>query len=262
MLVLLAAATMWLATWGIARHDAPPEAGTAQASEAPNTSARKPALLAASAPRAVAAPVRHAANSCGEGQGACRDATEVPAPRALSPSVPQPFVPPQVAMSPLPAEERVSAPGQAVVEDVTALEPRSRLDADWNTQPHDPAQSAQVRSYLQETARSLALPPETVRSADCGETVCKVKLGFESLEQASSFEAATRDSGFNYVFKGTAPLPPTAAMRAAAQTEAPAEEPRGQPKKVPFELEVMIDYAAGGDANQAHAAPDPVSAGG
>jgi hypothetical protein len=174
----------------------------------------------------------------------------------------------------VPSSEPASQAPDAIEPEAAAGERRSKLESDWHSQPHDPARSHELQTYLQQTAAALELPSDVVKASDCGSSVCKVRLQFASIEEASRFEQAAQAPDFRYEVKPTAlpampklgpaqlaalGLAPASAPHAAAPVPAapavpevgevpvvPGQAPADTP---PVELEVMLEMSQ----NDAHA---------
>jgi hypothetical protein len=146
-------------------------------------------------------------------------------------------------------DDAAGAPGSA--ESEAAQEQRSRLEQEWNAQPHDPARTQELRSYLHQTAGALQLPPEVVQASDCGSSVCKVRLSFATIEQASQFEQAAQNPDFRYELKAT--HVPSSVVPGSAPLAAPpgVPTPEGAPgapelpappaKLPPVEVEALLE---------------------
>jgi hypothetical protein len=135
----------------------------------------------------------------------------------------------------------------------TGAEPRSSLESQWNGEPHDATQSTRMQADLQEAAKALDLPPDVVRSADCGSDVCKVRLAFGSVGDALKFQQGAHRPDLSYEVKSTATadpsglvaaLDPESVKRALASVQGQAPGAGSTPVGAPVELELLIGSAA------------------
>ena len=169
---------------------------------------------------------------------------------------------------------------------------RSPMEGGWNSEPHDAAATLKMRDYLVETAKAIGLDAKVVKEADCGTTVCRVKLSFDQPGEAMRYHAAAQNPDFQYELKSTGPLLPEGTVPAAppgvAETGAPLPAPApaatgvepgmtppapasgaqvAPSPPVPFEFELLlapegVDKGAkttGADGAGPANAPEPVS---
>ena len=124
---------------------------------------------------------------------------------------------------------------------------RSKLEGSWQGEPRNPARTAEMRSYLEESAEAANLDPEVVRETDCGDSTCRIVLAFKKPEDAAKFNELAQNPELRYELKSLPPSPEALHKLASAQqakaAPANAAVTPGEKAETPTQAEPPADPA-------------------
>jgi len=115
----------------------------------------------------------------------------------------------------------------------TTSEPKGSWEdfvREWAIERSDPIWTADVRTYLEETERSLSESTHVIDSVDCRNTVCDVQLSFSNQEETGAFLDSVQQPGVQYRVRPIPPLPDSdgskdkARYRVLIRRHGPSEE--------------------------------------
>ena len=106
----------------------------------------------------------------------------------------------------LPPQARLAQLQEGVIEPALPLREQqeravdgwAELDRSFQSESYDPAWTNEMRTFLDETATATGLGPETLASAECRTSVCRVKLAFASPLEAAEFQAAAQTPAYRF----------------------------------------------------------------
>jgi hypothetical protein len=107
----------------------------------------------------------------------------------------------------------------------------SALEVAFNEESRDETHTAEMRSYLEESARASDLDPSIVKETDCGVNVCRAVLAFAHGSDAYTFASSAQNSGFRYEVR--VPMVPPALSPADAPAPSPAAAAQLPPDPAP-----------------------------